>query len=158
MKTVQAITVRQWLTEPLPTRVEQALERLARTDDVCHIAVMPDVHLTDEICIGTVVATTRLIYPDAVGGDIGCGIAAVRFDGPASLLSDERVAAKVLHGLSHTVPSIRHGARSAVTQLPENLRDVPLSDQRLERLKERDARIQLGTLGRGNHFLEFQTD
>lgn len=158
MKTAQAITVRQWLTEPLPTLVEKALERLARTDDVCHIAVMPDVHLADEVCIGTVVATTRLIYPDAVGGDIGCGMAAVRFEGEASLLSDERAAAKVLDGLGRAVPTTRHGTRFAVTQLPENLRGVPLSNQRLERLKQRDARIELGTLGRGNHFLEFQTD
>ena len=44
------------------------------------------------------------------------------------------------------------------TTLPPELFDAPLSDPRLEKLKQRDARVQLGTLGRGNHFLEFQAD
>ncbi|THJ10944.1 MAG: RtcB family protein [Nitrospira sp. CG24C] len=158
MKTKQDVIMRQWLAEPLPKSVEQALERLGRTEDVCRIAVMPDVHLADDVCIGTVMATTHMIYPDAVGGDIGCGMAAVRFDTEAALLSDEWTAAKVLHGLIRTIPSIRHGAATAVYRLPEHLRDVPLSDQCLEKLKQRDARVQLGTLGRGNHFLEFQVD
>ncbi|MDH5667707.1 MAG: RtcB family protein [Nitrospira sp.] len=147
-----------WLAEPLPKDVERALVRLRATDDVFQIAVMPDVHLADEVCIGTVVATTRLIYPEAVGGDIGCGMAAVRFNCKAAVLSDERTAAKVLYGLIRTIPAIRHGTGTAVCQLPEPLRDMPLSDQRLEKLKSRDARVQLGTLGRGNHFLEFQAD
>lgn len=158
MKPVQEVAVRWWLAEPLPKPVEQALDRLARTDDVCRIAVMPDVHLADDVCIGTVVATTRTIYLDAVGGDIGCGMAAIRFNSEASLLFDERAAAKVLDGLSCVVPSIRHGAASVVGQLPDHLRAMPLSDRGLERFKERDARVQLGTLGRGNHFLEFQAD
>ena len=61
-------TYNQWLAEPLPRDVAAALEKLRRGDDVQHVAVMPDVHLSHEFCIGTVVATTHLIYPNAVGG------------------------------------------------------------------------------------------
>src|SRR5581483_7948431 len=56
----------QWLAEPLPRDVTLALERLARTDDVRHIAVMPDVHLSHDVCTGTVLATERRLYPQAV--------------------------------------------------------------------------------------------
>jgi tRNA-splicing ligase RtcB len=38
------------------------------------------------------------------------------------------------------------------------LTDQPLSDPRLAKLVTRDGRVQFGTLGRGNHFLEFQAD
>jgi tRNA-splicing ligase RtcB len=43
-------------------------------------------------------------------------------------------------------------------RIPEELRDWKLSDDGLEKLKGRDGKVQLGTLGRGNHFLEFQSD
>jgi len=52
--------------------VSEAIERLRRAPDVQQIAVMPDVHLATDVCIGVVVATSRLIYLQAVGGDI-CG-------------------------------------------------------------------------------------
>jgi tRNA-splicing ligase RtcB len=42
--------------------------------------------------------------------------------------------------------------------LPAELQNSGLSHGALERLKRRDGRVQLGTLGRGNHFLEFQSD
>jgi hypothetical protein len=45
------------------------------------------------------VATTRLIYPAAVGGDIGCGMAAVAVDADAGLLDGERTAARLLNAL-----------------------------------------------------------
>jgi tRNA-splicing ligase RtcB len=146
-----------WLAEPLPPAVETALDRLAETDDVCRIAVMPDVHLAADVCIGTVVATRRLLYPAAVGGDIGCGVAALRFDSPVALLRDEAAAAKVLAGLYELVPAIQHPVARA-RSLPPHLEADSLTDPRLERMKQREGRLQLGTLGRGNHFLELQSD
>jgi tRNA-splicing ligase RtcB (3'-phosphate/5'-hydroxy nucleic acid ligase) len=158
MRTGDTTIVKQWLADPLPKEVERAVVRLERTEDVCRLALMPDVHLAEDVCIGTVIATTRLIYPSAVGGDIGCGVAAIRFDGKAIILSNEQAAANVLHGLNRMVPSIRHGVTTAAPRLPSHLEEMPLSHQHLERLKKRDARVQFSTLGRGNHFLEFQVD
>ena len=51
--------IRSWADGPLLRDVELALERLARSDDVRRIAVMPDVHLSADVCVGTVVATSR---------------------------------------------------------------------------------------------------
>jgi tRNA-splicing ligase RtcB len=138
--------------------VALALDRLARSDDVCHIAVMPDVHISEEVCTGTVVATKRLLYPDAVGNDIGCGMAALRFQSDSEQLADERAAAQLLAGLYRAVPAIRHGRSTALERLPLALADEPLSHPRLEKRKVRDGRVEFATLGRGNHFIEFQAD
>jgi tRNA-splicing ligase RtcB len=138
--------------------VAKSLQRLAQSDDVWQIAVMPDVHLAEDVCVGTVVATSRLLYPAAVGGDIGCGMAAAPFNSGADLLRDERAAARVLAGLYARVPGNRHSAATLPKALPKDLVASPLSDTRLEKLKGRDGRVQFGTLGRGNHFLEFQAD
>src|SRR5262245_1325316 len=88
--------VRQWIAEPLPDDVSKAIERLARTDDVQHVAIMPDVHLSHDVCTGSVVATRERIFPQAVGSDIGCGMAAIRFAAPATIIEDERSAAALL--------------------------------------------------------------
>jgi tRNA-splicing ligase RtcB len=150
--------VRRWLAEPLPSDVARSLDRLARTDDVCYVAVMPDVHLSQDVCTGVVVATRNRLYPHAVGSDIGCGMLALRFAGPAEVLADEAAAARLLAALYRTVPAIRHPRATLREQLPEALATVPLSDPRLEKRKTRDGRVEFATLGRGNHFVEFQSD
>ncbi len=142
------------VAEPPSAEVRRAIDRMAALEDAARVAVLPDVHLAEDVCIGTVLATRRLLYPAAVGGDIGCGMTALRFDGPADLLAGEEAAARVLAGLYRAVPANRHAA----IDLPPDLAGRPLSDPRLEREKGRDGRVQFATLGRGNHFLELQSD
>jgi tRNA-splicing ligase RtcB len=131
-----------------------SVERVARLDDVRRVALMPDVHLAESVCVGAVVATVQGIYPDAVGGDIGCGMAAVRLQGRGVDLDDDR-ARRILDGLRRVIPPGKWSARQA---LPERLAGMKLSSHQLERVLERDGRVELGTLGRGNHFLELQND
>lgn len=144
-----------WLAAPLSKDVAAALRRLADVDDVARIAVMPDVHLAEDVCIGTVVATRSILCPAAVGGDIGCGVAALRFAADATMLDDARTAAAVLDDLRRAVPALRHPMRDA-PPLPATL--GPLSHPRLDAAARDLARVELGTLGRGNHFLELQAD
>jgi tRNA-splicing ligase RtcB len=146
-----------WTDAPLPRDVRAAIERLARSDDVRRIAVMPDVHLSADVCVGTVVATSRSLYPNAVGGDIGCGVAAVAFDCAAAELDDARRAAAILAGLYREIPLVRH-RRDAGPGLPAELAERPLSAGPLESLKRSEGALQLGSLGRGNHFVELQSD
>jgi tRNA-splicing ligase RtcB (3'-phosphate/5'-hydroxy nucleic acid ligase) len=148
-------TLRVWLPEPLSPEVARSVQRMRQTADVQHVVLMPDVHLARDVCNGAVVATRQLIYPAAVGGDIGCGMAAVATGGQADLLTDPRSAARLLAGLYQSVPTNKH---PTARPLPISLQTVALSDRKLTKLAERDGRVQLGTLGRGNHFLEFQTD
>src|ERR1051326_3005312 len=88
--------VRTWLAAPMGPEVSEAIERLRRSPDIQQIAVMPDVHLSADVCIGVVVATSHLIYPQAVGGDIGCGMLAVALDIDRTALDNPRAAGQVL--------------------------------------------------------------
>lgn len=142
--------VHRWLAEPLSRDVAQALDRLAASRGVAHIAVMPDVHLAEHVCVGTVVGSEGWVYPQAVGGDIGCGITAVRICASRDVLDDE-VAARVFAALRERVPAVRR-------RQPADVDLVGLSAEELRRRVARDARVEFGTLGRGNHFLEIQAD
>lgn len=148
-------TLDQWLAHPLDADVRAALERLREADDVVAVAVMPDVHLASEVCIGVALATRSRLLPAAVGSDIGCGMAALGFDGEAEALFE--AGPRVLARLGAAIPVIRHRARSR-PQLPDALIETPLSADALERAKRHDAIVQLGSLGRGNHFVELQHD
>ncbi len=147
--------IQRWTAGLLGPAVEDSLRRLASAGDVAHIAVMPDAHLAHDVCVGTVLATRNRIYPAAVGGDIGCGMAAVGFDASAEMFDDERAAARVLSALYSSVPTLKHRRAQL---LPAALADHPLSHAALDRRRGREGALQLGTLGRGNHFVELQRD
>jgi tRNA-splicing ligase RtcB len=154
---VPGAAVRYWVERPLSHDVEATIRRLAHGDGVRHVAVMPDVHLAADVCVGMVVATANALYPNAVGGDIGCGVAAIAFDGEGAQLDHERDAAAILAGLYRQIPLIRH-SRKRGPRLPAALDAASLSSPRLEGLKRSEGSLQIGTLGRGNHFVELQAD
>ena len=149
--------IRTWLSLPMGREVSAAIERLRRAPDVQQIAVMPDVHLADDVCIGVVVATSHLIYPQAVGGDIGCGMFAVGLDLESTALDDPRVAGQVLSDLGRAVPARRRN-RSAIIPQPAELASDTLSHPRLESIWRKEGAAEFATLGSGNHFIEIQAD
>jgi tRNA-splicing ligase RtcB len=118
---------------------------------------MPDVHLAADVCIGVFVATSRLLYPQAVGGDIGCGMLAVAFDVEATALHDPAKAGQVLAGLGRAVPARRRNRRVAIAP-PPDLQQAALSHARLEAIRRSEGAIEFATLGSGNHFIELQAD
>src|SRR6185437_3814399 len=148
--------IRAWLPEPASRELEAGLARLARTEDVVEVVAMPDAHVSEDVCVGTVTATRRLLLPAAVGGDIGCGMATLRFDGSPELLADPRIAERILSGLQDAVPPVLRASASAA--LPEALERASLSAPALDACKQRDGRVEFATLGRGNHFLELSQD
>ena len=149
--------VRLWLAGPLDQVTARALDRLRRLPDLQRLAVMPDVHPAADVCVGTVIATGELIYPQAIGGDIGCGMSTVGLQGAGIGTLHEKRRARVLECFGREVPVLtragRDAARAGAMPLPSLLR-AP----RLSRAAEREGVLQLGTLGRGNHFLEVQAD
>ncbi|MCC6811862.1 MAG: RtcB family protein [Deltaproteobacteria bacterium] len=146
--------IHTWLTGPLDSDVQAALERLTRSEDVQRIAVMPDVHLAREVCVGTVLATSRLLYPSAIGGDIGCGMAAMRFHCDARVIASPTAAARVFEALYDRLPARRRSRGDEDAWAPPHA----LSHPKLVAFADKDGAAQLGTLGSGNHFLELQED
>ena len=74
-------SLHSWLPAPLDLEVARSVERLRRAKGALAVALMPDVHLSHDVCVGVAFGTDAHLYPQAVGGDIGCGVAALRFDG-----------------------------------------------------------------------------
>ncbi len=155
-ETATMVRIEKWISEPLGLEISNALNKLGRSDDVCHLAVMPDVHLANDVCIGVVMATKDFIYPQAIGQDIGCGMTAIRFHDAWRIFQKNSNCSQIYKGLGKLLPIIKHPGASAF--LPDELKEYRLSHKSLEKLKSRDGRYQFATLGRGNHFLEFQLD
>lgn len=149
--------VHAWLPERPSPLLTAALERLSRTEDVQRILVMPDAHVSEDVCVGTVTATSRRLLPAAIGGDIGCGMTTLRLGASAGSLAERSQAARVLAGFERLVPKLLRRSSEA-PPLPDALLEHTLSTSSLERAKSREGRLSFGTLGRGNHFLEVQRD
>lgn len=149
--------MQSWLVAPMDDEVSKAIRRLRRAPDVQRVAVMPDVHLAEDVCVGVAVATTELIYPQAVGGDIGCGMLAIPFDVDAAAISEPRIAGRILAGLGNSIPARRHNRRRTIP-LPGDLSRPTLSDVRLEALWNTTGVLEFATIGSGNHFVELQAD
>lgn len=149
--------MRSWLAEPMDANVSEAIERLRRAPDVQRVAVMPDVHLSADVCIGVAIATSSLVYPQAVGGDIGCGMLAVATDVDHTALDNPRAAGQVLSELSRAVPARRRNRRDIVSQ-PYDLAGITLSHINIESIRRKDGALEFATLGSGNHFIEIQAD
>lgn len=150
-------SLQTWLVAPIEQEVSAAIEQLQHAPDVQHIAVMPDVHLSQDVCIGVVIATSCLIYPQAVGGDIGCGMLAVALDIEAAALSNPATAGQLLADIGQAVPARRRNRQSAISP-PQDVRDLTLSHPSLESMRRREGILEFATLGGGNHFIELQED
>ena len=137
--------IRTWLAAPMDRDVSEAIERLRHAPDVKQIAVMPDVHLAADVCIGVVVATSHLIYPQAVGSDIGCGMLAVAFNVEAARFEDPSIAGQVLAQIGRAIPTRRRNRRATVAP-PADVEAITLSHASIEatRRKEGDRVRDLG--------------
>jgi tRNA-splicing ligase RtcB len=125
--------VESWLAGRASGVLAQMIQRIAETDDVEHVAIMPDAHVAEDVCVGTVTATNGTLIPAAVGGDIGCGMIALGFDVEVKRL-DERYATRIFDGLYARIPCTRHRVKDA----PPMALEAPLSTHGLESMKERD--------------------
>ncbi|WP_312171947.1 RtcB family protein [Microbacterium sp.] len=126
-----------------------------------HLALMPDAHLGKGATVGSVIPTLGAIIPAAVGVDIGCGMIAVRTQFTRSDLAG-RDLAELREQIERAIPlsAGRYNNRIVATAEPRILE--------LERLAEENGfdpesyaknwRLQLGTLGSGNHFIEVSVD
>ena len=126
-----------------------------------HLALMPDAHLGLGATVGSVIPTLRAIVPAAVGVDIGCGMVAVRTQytaadiaGPA--LRDLRLA------IEQAVPTSAGSYNQRLTETAEaRVAELEALAGKAGFDPARYAgswRLQLGSLGSGNHFIEVSLD
>ncbi len=142
--------------KPAP-ELQRQIARVAALPDVARLAVMPDAHPGLSVPNGIAASTMELVYPELVGGDIGCGISAIRFDADSSFFRAEDAGA-LLASFRSLVPTIKRQNADLAPASTGMSRAEGLSSRCLVRRMERDGLYQLGTLGRGNHFIELERD
>ncbi len=121
-----------------------------------HVAVMPDCHYGRGATIGTVLATKGSIIPAAVGVDIGCGMVAVRTPLKRGDLTD---LPAIRSGIERRIPmSAGHNNRTIGGSAAIRVRELESLAGRDYSAIDPNWRLQLGTLGGGNHFIELATD
>ena len=152
MKTIitERIPIKMWLEEIEDGALVQA-ENLANFPfSFSHIAIMPDAHEGYGMPIGGVLATEKVIIPNAVGVDIGCGMCAVRTS--AENISRKELL-KIVDELRKAVPvgSNHHKEHQKKDLMPEMTGKMKIIEEEYE-----NALFQIGTLGGGNHFIEVQ--
>jgi tRNA-splicing ligase RtcB (3'-phosphate/5'-hydroxy nucleic acid ligase) len=149
-----------WASILEPSTREQAQRTASMPFVWPHLALMPDAHLGKGATVGSVIPTLGAIMPAAVGVDIGCGMIASRTE----LVHDDlrgRALARLREGIEKAVPL-------SAGRCNETIRDNR-TRSRIAELEERDGassaeaiapnwRLQLGSLGSGNHFIEVSLD
>lgn len=148
--------VAMWLSDPLDHKSGETLLRLLSLPGLARMAVMPDVHPSADVCVGTVLGVSDIVFPRAIGGDIGCGMAALPV---GSLTLDEPEREEILRHFTRCIhPIMRSG--KGVDEPPSFSPPSPddFRDSRLRAIAAGDGERQLGTLGGGNHFVELQHD
>ena len=147
--------IRSWAADEYETGARVQAEATGRAQGVKGVAIMPDAHVGIGACIGTVIATEGTIIPAAVGVDLGCGMTARKLPITADMLPDNLDAA--IPAFTKAVPAINHDDHR---QVYPGLRRQSLGWIETHPLPRPNKQLaakayqQLGTLGRGNHFLE----
>jgi tRNA-splicing ligase RtcB len=143
---------------------DDTLEQARRTASMPfitpHLALMPDAHLGKGATVGSVIPTERAVIPAAVGVDIGCGMDAVL---------TQWTAADLPVSLTKLRLDIERSIPLSAGKYNERLTDT--AQERVDELgmlaalkgfePDRYAsnwRLQLGSLGSGNHFIEVSLD
>jgi tRNA-splicing ligase RtcB len=153
----QRVPIRIWARRVDDETMRQLARVASQPYVVGHVAAMADAHVSDGIAVGTVFATEHAVVPRALGGDLGCGMSAVRIGLDASAL-DRRVLDRFVTELGRAVPVGDATHRGKGVDVPDALLAPALSTRALEHARASLARRHLGTLGGGNHFVEIDRD
>ncbi|MEU5656397.1 RtcB family protein [Streptomyces sp. NPDC047737] len=160
------VPIRMWAD---PASVEdvamQQLRNVSTLPWIKGLAVMPDVHFGKGATVGSVIAMHGAVCPAAVGVDIGCGMSAVKTSLTANDLPGD--LSRLRSKIEQAIP-VGRGMHDHMVE-PGKLHGFPTAgwddfwsrfDGIADSVKFRQDRAtkQMGTLGSGNHMIEFCLD
>jgi tRNA-splicing ligase RtcB len=125
------------------------------------VALMPDAHQGKGATIGSVIPTLGAIIPAAVGVDIGCGMIAVRSQFTADDVRARGDLAALRESIENVTPLSAGQYNTAVHGAGTERRIADLEERAGADSAEATSpnwRLQLGSLGSGNHFIEVSLD
>ena len=151
-----ALPVKSWCENCEEGALKQA-GNLARHPALFHhVALMPDAHQGYGMPIGGVVAADNAVIPAAVGVDIGCGMIATETDVPAEVFAEMPFRRAFQEKLKTRIP-VGEGESYKSVQSWEGFEEyLSNNGERCQMWPSKLDRMNLGTLGGGNHFIELQ--
>lgn len=157
MKVIETTTVpiKLWAEDTEEGCLEQARNLASLPFVKKWVALMPDAHQGYGMPIGGVIATDRVVIPNAVGVDIGCGMKA-RKTNLTEL--DKETLKKILNQIQRDVPTgfSHHGKNQEISEeLLNRVQNMSFDNKDLCEIYFSMGE-QMGTLGGGNHFIELQ--
>jgi len=160
------------------------VSKLSKCDVFNHIRVMPDCHCAAFCCVGLTSVIKDKIVPQIVGGDIGCGISCY----PLNKVIKEKQYKKIDEAIKSAIPmgekihkisiandvimnNIYNECNKKLVFLKNKFSDYPFRDFQynenyyqtlISKLHSNTNSAifirSLGTLGGGNHYVEFNKD
>ena len=127
-----------------------------------HLALMPDAHLGLGATVGSVIPTLGAIMPAAVGVDIGCGMIAVKTQWTATDVTANGSLKSLREQIERAIPLSAGGRNNKIVATAEP-RVAELQSMADEigfdpATYAKAWKLQLGSLGSGNHFIEVSLD
>ncbi len=125
------------------------------------VALMPDAHQGKGATVGSVIPTLGAIIPAAVGVDIGCGMIAVRSQFTEHDVRARGRLAALRESIENAIPLSAGQHNLAVHDAGTERRIADLEGRAGADSAETTSpawRLQLGSLGSGNHFIEVSLD
>lgn len=122
-----------------------------------HVAVMGDVHYGAGATVGSVIAMKGAVAPSAVGVDIGCGMAAFMTNLTADDLPDDLSDLRSAVEAAIPVGFHSHSEAAKVVWAWKGWASFSYLHPDVQDRQDK-ARLQVGTLGGGNHFIELCLD
>ncbi|NLY76740.1 MAG: RtcB family protein [Tissierellia bacterium] len=113
------------------------------------IRIMPDVHTGIGCTIGTTMTISHKVVPNLVGVDIGCGMETVK-------LKNKTIDLEKLDRIIHDFVPAGFDIRKTPHSYEEYIDFDSLACKKHVDLNR--ARLSIGTLGGGNHFIEVNSD
>ena len=138
---------------------EQALRTSQMPFIAPHMALMPDAHLGKGAIVGSVIPTVGAIMPAAVGVDIGCGMIAQRTQFTYESL-DLKSLSDLRTVIESAIPLSAGNYNRELTTTAQGFVNKLASMGGAVQAEEvaPNWRLQLGSLGSGNHFIELVVD
>jgi tRNA-splicing ligase RtcB len=129
-----------------------------------HMVLMPDAHLGLGSTVGSVVPTVGAVMPACVGVDIGCGMIAVRtqftYAQVLRVIDNDQPLSYLRNSIERAIPLSAGNYNTVVTETARRRTESLMLynyDEHIDAIAP-SWRLQLGSLGSGNHFIEVTVD
>jgi len=155
----EKLVIKSWCNNPEESAINQAKNLANLPFAFKQIVLAPDTHQGYGMPIGGILATEGVVIPNAVGVDIGCGMIAVKTYIKSKDLDNNTL--KIIMGEIRKKVPVRFNKHDKMQDLKYMPYEASINSELFSGLpiikREYDnARLSLGTLGGGNHFIEIQ--